>query len=297
MVDRQRRWRRRHQRGGRRGLRRLLSVGGGGSAGGRAVEKCPDQSAVDVQVVGQEKRIVSRGRLHLAGTDGLVPVDRRIDDLLALMRPKEPVAGEQRAFARIFGPADIEELLGPDRSQGGVTVAQGEGLLCEVLGCGVGQIERPEVGNPVGQPGEVLKDLKVGPDDLGQLVPGVSDMHARNERVGNRQAVSANPAEKFGVDLADVSAKAGTSGQRGSRRRRKELQSGGQNGIGYAETMSAKEILLEVAEKLPPDATLDDAIYELEFRQAVQQGLDELDRGEGFPIEEVKAKIAEWAGK
>jgi hypothetical protein len=61
--------------------------------------------------------------------------------------------------------------------------------------------------------------------------------------------------------------------------------------------MSAKEILLEVAEKLPPDATLSDAIYELEFHQAVQQGLDELDRGEGIPLEKVKAKIAEWAGK
>lgn len=61
--------------------------------------------------------------------------------------------------------------------------------------------------------------------------------------------------------------------------------------------MSTKEILKEVAEKLPPDATLADAIYELEFQQAVQQGLDELDRGEGVPIEHVKAKIAEWAGK
>ena len=61
--------------------------------------------------------------------------------------------------------------------------------------------------------------------------------------------------------------------------------------------MSAKEILLEVAEKLPPDATLVDAIYELEFRQAVEQGLAELDRGEGIPIEEVKSKIAAWAGK
>jgi predicted transcriptional regulator len=63
------------------------------------------------------------------------------------------------------------------------------------------------------------------------------------------------------------------------------------------ETMSAKEILMEVAKKLPADATISDAIYELEFRQAVQQGLDELDRGEGVPIEEVKAKIAQWAGK
>jgi predicted transcriptional regulator len=61
--------------------------------------------------------------------------------------------------------------------------------------------------------------------------------------------------------------------------------------------MSAKEILLEVAEKLPPDATLVDAIYELEFRQAVQEGLAELNRGEGLPIEQVRSKIAEWAGK
>jgi hypothetical protein len=61
--------------------------------------------------------------------------------------------------------------------------------------------------------------------------------------------------------------------------------------------MSAKEVLLEVAEKLPPDATLVDAIYELEFRQAVEEGLAELDRGEGIPIEQVKARIAAWAGK
>jgi predicted transcriptional regulator len=61
--------------------------------------------------------------------------------------------------------------------------------------------------------------------------------------------------------------------------------------------MSAKQILLEAAEKLPPDATIGDAIYELEFRQAVLQGLDELDRGEGVPIEEVKARIAQWAEK
>jgi len=54
---------------------------------------------------------------------------------------------------------------------------------------------------------------------------------------------------------------------------------------------------LEVVENLPPDATLSDAIHELEFRQAVQQGLDELDRGEGISIDEVKAKIAAWAGR
>lgn len=61
--------------------------------------------------------------------------------------------------------------------------------------------------------------------------------------------------------------------------------------------MSTKEILLEVAERLSSDATIADAISELQFRQAVEQGLAELDRGEGIPIDEVKAKIAEWAGK
>ena len=61
--------------------------------------------------------------------------------------------------------------------------------------------------------------------------------------------------------------------------------------------MSAKEILLEVAEKLPPDATLVDAIYELEFRQAVLQGLDELDRGEGLPLEEARKRIPQWISK
>jgi predicted transcriptional regulator len=61
--------------------------------------------------------------------------------------------------------------------------------------------------------------------------------------------------------------------------------------------MSTKEILFEIAEKLSPDASLADAIYELEFRQAVQDGLAELDRGEGIPIENVKAKISQWAGR
>ena len=63
------------------------------------------------------------------------------------------------------------------------------------------------------------------------------------------------------------------------------------------QNLSTREILLEVAEKLPPNASLNDAIYELEFRQAVQQSLDELNHGERIPIEEVKARVAKWAGK
>lgn len=61
--------------------------------------------------------------------------------------------------------------------------------------------------------------------------------------------------------------------------------------------MSTKEILIEIANHLPAEATLADAAYELELRQAVEQGLAELDRGEGIPIEEVKKGISQWAGK
>ena len=61
--------------------------------------------------------------------------------------------------------------------------------------------------------------------------------------------------------------------------------------------MSTKEILAEVAAKLPPDATLVDAIYELEFRQAVEDGLASLDRGERVSLEDARKAIPEWISK
>jgi len=61
--------------------------------------------------------------------------------------------------------------------------------------------------------------------------------------------------------------------------------------------MSTKEVLLEVAEKLPPNATLVDAIYELEFRQAVEDGLASLDRGERVSLEEARKQIPPWTQK
>jgi predicted transcriptional regulator len=61
--------------------------------------------------------------------------------------------------------------------------------------------------------------------------------------------------------------------------------------------MTTKEVLLEVAEKLPPEATLVDAIYELEFRQAAADGLALLDRGERIPLEEARKRIPQWISK
>jgi hypothetical protein len=78
----------------------------------------------------------------------------------------------------------------------------------------------------------------------------------------------------------------------------KQLQTGNlhENRL-HIRGMSAKDILLEVAEKLPPDATLVDAIYELEFRQAVEEGLASLDRGERIPLEEARKRIPQWISK
>lgn len=61
--------------------------------------------------------------------------------------------------------------------------------------------------------------------------------------------------------------------------------------------MTTREILREVAEKLPADATLADAIYELEFREAVEAGLASLDRGERTPLQEVRKLIPGWISK
>jgi hypothetical protein len=61
--------------------------------------------------------------------------------------------------------------------------------------------------------------------------------------------------------------------------------------------MSAKEMLLEVAESLQPGATLDDAIRELEFRNAVQEGLESLDRGERVPLDKARKLLPQWVSK
>lgn len=61
--------------------------------------------------------------------------------------------------------------------------------------------------------------------------------------------------------------------------------------------MSTKDILMEVAQKLPAEATLADAIYELEFRQAVEQGLASLDRGERVNLDEARQMIPQWVAK
>jgi len=58
--------------------------------------------------------------------------------------------------------------------------------------------------------------------------------------------------------------------------------------------MTEKEIVLEIIRALPDDCTLDEIAERIKFMAAVQKGLDELDRGEGIPHEEIKKQLASW---
>jgi len=58
--------------------------------------------------------------------------------------------------------------------------------------------------------------------------------------------------------------------------------------------MSTKEAVLEMIRKLPDDVTVPDIMAELYVRQQVDEGLRQLEAGEGVPHEEVKERLAKW---
>ena len=58
--------------------------------------------------------------------------------------------------------------------------------------------------------------------------------------------------------------------------------------------MTEKEIVLETIRALPHDCSLEEIAEHVEFMAAIQKGLDQLDRGEGIPHEEVKQQLASW---
>jgi predicted transcriptional regulator len=58
--------------------------------------------------------------------------------------------------------------------------------------------------------------------------------------------------------------------------------------------MSNKEIVADLLERLPEDTTLQSIAREIEFVAAVREGLAELDRGEGIPIENVEKELPSW---
>jgi predicted transcriptional regulator len=58
--------------------------------------------------------------------------------------------------------------------------------------------------------------------------------------------------------------------------------------------MSNKEIVADLLQRLPEDASLQNIAREIEFVAAVREGFAELDRGEGIPIEDVEKELPSW---
>ncbi len=61
--------------------------------------------------------------------------------------------------------------------------------------------------------------------------------------------------------------------------------------------MSDKQVALETIQRMPETATLVDITQRLEFLTAVQKGLDQVERGEVIPHEQVKRELASWLSK
>jgi predicted transcriptional regulator len=58
--------------------------------------------------------------------------------------------------------------------------------------------------------------------------------------------------------------------------------------------VSQKEIVLDAISELPDEVSLQEIAEKIEFLAAIQKGMDQLDRGEGIPHEEVKRQLATW---
>jgi predicted transcriptional regulator len=61
--------------------------------------------------------------------------------------------------------------------------------------------------------------------------------------------------------------------------------------------MSNKELVIDLVRRLPDQATLMEIAKEIEFVAGVREGLAQLDRGEGVPLEEVKQQLSSWITK
>ena len=58
--------------------------------------------------------------------------------------------------------------------------------------------------------------------------------------------------------------------------------------------MTPKQMVLDAIRELPDNVSVRDIADRLEFLAAIQSGLDQLDRGEAIPHEEVKKQLASW---
>jgi len=58
--------------------------------------------------------------------------------------------------------------------------------------------------------------------------------------------------------------------------------------------MTTKELVIEMIQRMPQDATLTDIMAELYVRQKIDVGLRELDEGKTLSQEEVEQRLSRW---
>jgi predicted transcriptional regulator len=63
-----------------------------------------------------------------------------------------------------------------------------------------------------------------------------------------------------------------------------------------ASSPTTKEKVLDVLRRLPPDATIEDAMERLYFLGKVERGLKQADAGEVVSHEEARRYVNEWRG-
>ena len=61
--------------------------------------------------------------------------------------------------------------------------------------------------------------------------------------------------------------------------------------------VGVKQQVIDMIQRLPEDASLDDILEELYFRLKVDAGLRELDEGKGIEHAEVEARLAPWTSR
>jgi predicted transcriptional regulator len=59
-------------------------------------------------------------------------------------------------------------------------------------------------------------------------------------------------------------------------------------------SVTTKDLVIEMIHRLPDDATVADIMAELYFRQKVDEGLRQLDAGQGIDHDEAKKRLAPW---
>jgi predicted transcriptional regulator len=58
--------------------------------------------------------------------------------------------------------------------------------------------------------------------------------------------------------------------------------------------MTNKQIVEDLLQRIPEEASLHDIAREIEFIAGVRQGISELDRGESISLEEVERELPTW---